>query len=267
MDTRRASLLIPRGPGSFIPVDKETVETLAFNGVLLQHRMVTRSAGQTQRFEIQTRDTEAYTGTANLNGNTMPIQFKVPSHSLMGVRTASSALAQKIAQQSERRPITLSVYNAAINQRGPTNHVATLTSKLKDGGLMLEESYGPQSRKTTRTKKGHLLTATSSLGPPRRRKLFDEYFQGLPSAQEIGLTLKVDIALAKTNRYNDVHQEMRLLSRSLQTCTKIPLAIAFCLDGKKTRIVSIGIKKSFVVPSFLDLAIVQHQDMVCHSHR
>ena len=165
MDTRRASLLIPRGPGLFIPVDKATVETLAFNGVLLQHRMVTRSAGQTHRFEIQTKDTEAYTGTADLNGNTMPIQFKVPSHSLMGVRTASSALAQKIAQQSERRPITLSVYNAAINHRGPTNHVATLTSKLKDGGLMLEESYGPQSRKTTRTKKGHLLTATSALGP------------------------------------------------------------------------------------------------------
>ena len=51
-----------------------------------------------QRFEIQTKDTEAYTGTADLNGNTMPIQFKVPSHSLVGVRTASSALAQKIAQ-------------------------------------------------------------------------------------------------------------------------------------------------------------------------
>ena len=186
MDTRRASLLIPRGPGLFIPVDKATVETLAFNGVLLQHRMVTRSAGQTHRFEIQTKDTEAYTGTADLNGNTMPIQFKVPSHSLMGVRTASSALAQKIAQQSERRPITLSVYNAAINQRGPTNHVATLTSKLKDGGLMLEESYGPQSRKTTRTKRPFTDRDISPWASHDENVA--HILQGLPSAQEISLS-------------------------------------------------------------------------------
>ena len=30
---------------------------------------------------------------------------------------------------------------------------------------MLQEAYGPQSRKTTRNAKGHLLTATSPLGP------------------------------------------------------------------------------------------------------
>ena len=119
MDTRRASLLIPRGPGSFIPVDKETVETLAFNGVLLQHRMVTRSAGQTQRFEIQTRDTEAYTGTANLNGNTMPIQFKVPSHSLMGVRTASSALAQKLLSRASAARLRCRSTTLRLTSAGP----------------------------------------------------------------------------------------------------------------------------------------------------
>ena len=63
IDKRRASLLIPHGPGAFIPVDKETIETLAFNGTLLQQRMVMRGAGQTQRFDVQSKDYELYTGS------------------------------------------------------------------------------------------------------------------------------------------------------------------------------------------------------------
>ena len=165
IDTRRASLLIPHGPGAYLPVDKETVETLAFNGALLKQKTTMKSAGQEQSFEVETSNHEDFSGTGVVNGKNLTVQFKVPSHSLMGTRTASHALGQTLKQRGGRSPITFTVYNPYLNQQGPTQHVSKLTSKLPTGGFMLDETLGKQSQKTTRTNKGHILTITSALGP------------------------------------------------------------------------------------------------------
>ena len=164
MDKRRASMLISQAPGQLTPIDKETTETLAFNGVLSAQRTYTRMSGQEQTYEVQSKDPENYTGSGVVNGKAVTIQFKVPSHSLMGIRTANFALAQKLKRDETSSPITLPIYNPYLNAQGPTNYVTLFNSKDSNGGYLLQESFGPITQQTTRDNKGLLLTTAMPFG-------------------------------------------------------------------------------------------------------